>query len=426
MRLLLAAVLALSTLMGLPTITPPATASAASVCTGWTSTRVPPTTIRVLRSSGSSKGYVQIVNFKTYVQVVLAAEWPPSWPTAALQTGAMAVKQYAWYYAMHWRGGTAHSSCYDVSDGNNDQIYQPESRTPSAAQLAAVDATWTTSATKRGAFLLMGYRSGVYPSACGVDADGYHLYQHSSLTCANNGMTLDQILHVYFDPGLAIWGPPALPSAVFLSPAEQDQVTAGSSATLQWVEQPAAGTTIASRHVSLLMALPRNGSCVVDRWVTASPGWQSSAASPQTVTGLRSGFCYRAVVALTDSTAVTTQWQSGTMLVDPAAPTASFTNPIPGAVTALGGTTATVRWTESLTAGTRLVSRALFTERASEAAAGTCAAAVWSTIASVTTASPVSSVGLGTLFCYRYRLVLTDSAGHKSTTVSAVLMGPAS
>jgi hypothetical protein len=343
MRLLLAAALALTTLMGLPTVTPPPAARAAAVCTGWNSTRVPPSTIRVLRSSGTSKGYVQAVDFKTYVQIVLAAEWPPSWPTAALQTGAIAVKQYGWYYTMHWRGGTAHSSCYDVADNTSDQIYQPESRTPSAGQLAAIEATWTTSVTKNGAFLMMGYRSGVYPSACGADADGYHLYQHSSLTCANNGMTFDQILHVYFDPGIALWAPPAMPSAIFLSPPNQEQVTVGTSATVVWAEQPAAGTTISSRLVSLLMALPFNGSCAVDRWVPASPAWQSTAASPQTVTGLHSGYCYRAVVALTDSTTATTEWQSGTMLVDPAAPTGTFTTPIPGVVTALSGTTATIR-----------------------------------------------------------------------------------
>ena len=425
MRLLLAAALALTTLMGLPTVTPPPAARAAAVCTGWNSTRVPPSTIRVLRSSGTSKGYVQAVDFKTYVQIVLAAEWPPSWPTAALQTGAIAVKQYGWYYTMHWRGGTAHSSCYDVADNTSDQIYQPESRTPSAGQLAAIEATWTTSVTKNGAFLMMGYRSGVYPSACGADADGYHLYQHSSLTCANNGMTFDQILHVYFDPGIALWAPPAMPSAIFLSPPNQEQVTVGTSATVVWAEQPAAGTTISSRLVSLLMALPFNGSCAVDRWVPASPAWQSTAASPQTVTGLHSGYCYRAVVALTDSTTATTEWQSGTMLVDPAAPTGTFTTPIPGVVTALSGTTATIRWTETLVSGTHLISRSLVTARAAQAAAGTCAGALWATVTSVNSPSPVSSVGLGKLFCYRYRLVLTDSAGHKSTTVSAVLMGPA-
>jgi hypothetical protein len=423
MRRLLAAALALTALMWLPTATPPQIADAASVCTGWTSVRVPPTTIRVLRSSGASSGYVEVVPFKKYVQIVLAAEWPPTWLAAALQTGAVAVKQYGWYYSMHWRGGTAHAACYDVSDNNNDQIYQPESRTPSAAQLSAIEATWTKSVTKNGSFVMMGYRSGA-SVACGADRDGYHLYQHSSLACARAGMTVDQILHVYFDSGVAIWTPPATPSGVIFSPAVQAQVTVGSSATLAWAEQPAAGTTVASRVVSLLMALPRNGSCAVDRWVTASPAWQATAASPQTVTGLRSGLCYRAVVALSSSDGITTEWQSGTMMVDPAAPQATFTSPLPNVVTATTGTTATVRWTETVATGTHIVSRSLVTERAAQAAAGTCAGAQWATLTSTTSASPVSSAGLGKLFCYRYRLVLTDSAGHKSTTISADLIGP--
>jgi hypothetical protein len=419
MRLLLAAVLALSTLMGLPTVTPPPVAQAASVCTGWTSTRVPPSTIRVLRTA---TGQVQVVDFDTYVQVVMRAEWTTGWPAAAYQAGAMAVKQYGWYYTMHWRGGTATGGCYDVRDDNSDQIYDP-SRAARPDEVSAIDATWTKSATKNGSFAMLGYRPGA-SVACGADADGYHLYQHSSRACAAAGMTVDQILHVYFDPGLAIWGPAATPWAIFMSPAAQDQVTVGTSATLAWVEQPASGTTISSRLVSLLMALPRNASCAVDRWVPASPAWQSTAASPQTVTGLRAGYCYRAVVALTDSTGATTQWQSGTMLVAPAAPTATFSSPLPNVVTALSGTTATVRWTETAAPGTHIVSRSLVTERAGQVAAGTCAGVQWGTLTSTTAASPVSSIGLGRLYCYRYRLVLTDSAGHTSTTVSGILMGP--
>jgi hypothetical protein len=417
----MAAALAVTALIGLPTVTQPPVAHAASVCTGWTSVRVPPTTIRVLRTAS---GQVQVVDFKTYVQIVMAAEWPTGWQAAAVQTGAMAVKQYGWYYTMHWRGGTATGGCYDVRDDNNDQIYDP-SKTIKSDHVTAIDATWTKSATKNGSFALMGYRSGA-SVACGADADGYHLYQHSSRACAAAGMTVDQILHVYLDPGLAIWGPPATPSAVFFSPPEQVQVTVGASATVTWAEQPTAGTTIASRLVSLLMASPRNGGCAVDRWVTASPGWQATAASPQTVTGLRTGYCYRTVVALTDSGNVTTQWQSGTMLVDPAAPTATFTSPLPNVVTPITGTTATVAWTEKLAPGTHIVSRSLVTERATQAAAGTCAGPQWGTLTSTSAPSPVSSTGLGKLFCYRYRLVLTDSAGHKGTTVSGVLMGPAS
>jgi hypothetical protein len=269
----------------------------------------------------------------------------------------------------------------------------------------------------------MGYRSGA-SVACGADADGYHLYQHSSKACADGGMLADQILHVYFDPGVAIWLPPPSPSAIFISPAEQTQSTFGSSATVSWAEVPAAGTTIAARLVSLVMALPLNGSCVVDRWVTASPSWQSTGASPQTVTGLRTGFCYRAMVRLTDSVGATTSWLSGTFMVDPAAPAATFTSPLPNVLTALTGTSVTVRWTESPAAGTHLVSRSLAIEQAVQAAAGTCTGAIWGVRSTTNSPSPVSSTSLSKLYCFRYRLVLTDSAGHKGTTVSGVVMGP--
>jgi hypothetical protein len=201
MRRLLAAALALTALMWLPTATPPQIADAASVCTGWTSVRVPPTTIRVLRSSGASSGYVA----GRAVQEVrpdrpggrmaahLAGRGAPD------RSGRREAIRLVLLDALARRDG--HAACYDVSDNNNDQIYQPESRTPSAAQLSAIEATWTKSVTKNGSFVMMGYRSGA-SVACGADADGYHLYQHSSLACANNGMTVDQILHVYFDPGV--------------------------------------------------------------------------------------------------------------------------------------------------------------------------------------------------------------------------------
>jgi hypothetical protein len=414
----------LSVLVWLPAVTPPQVAQAASVCTGWTSTRVPPSKIRVLRTSGTSSGYVQTADFKKYVQIVMAAEWPPNWPAAALKSGAIAVKQYGWYYTMHWRGGTAHGACYDVVDNTNDQVYQPESRTPSAAALAAIEATWKESVTKNGSFLMTGYRSGTSYIRCGVDADGWHLFQHSSVDCANQGMTADQILHVYFDPGMATWTPPIKPATIFLFPAAQSQVTARTSASVSWVEETTGGTTVTHRALSLLMALPINGKCTVDRWVPASPSWQSTGGSPQAITGLKAGYCYRLVLQLTDSNSVKTLSQSGTMLVDPAAATAAFTSPAPNAVTAIGGTTATVRWTETPAGGTHIVSRKLTTEWAAQPEAGTCAGTQWSTLTSTTAGSPVSVGGLLKLYCYRYRLALTDSAGHTSTTISAEFRAP--
>lgn len=424
MRRRLAAIVVLSVLVWLPTVTPPQVAAAASVCTGWTSTRVPPSTIRVLRTSGPSSGHVQAANFKKYVQIVLAAEWPPNWPAEALKTGAIAVKQYGWYYTMHWRGGTAHGACYDVVDSSSDQVYQPESRTPSAAALAAIEATWNESATKNGSFLMTGYRSGASSLHCGVDADGWHLFQHSSVDCANQGMTADQILNVYYGPGVATWRPAPKPAAIVLRPAAQGQTTVGASTTVAWVETTTAGTTITGRELSLLMALPINGQCTVDRWLPASPSWRSTGGSPQTITGLKAGYCYRLVVQLTDSSSVNTLWQSGTLLVDPAAATAAFTSPAPNAVTATAVTTATVIWTETPASGKHIVSRRLTTEWAAQPEAGTCAGAQWSTLTSTTAGSPVLVGGLLKLYCYRYRLTLTDSAGHTSNTYSGELLTP--
>jgi hypothetical protein len=424
MRHRLAAVFMLGVLVWLPTVTAPQVAQAASVCSGWTSTRVPPSTIRVLRTGGSSSGYVQTVDFKKYVQIVLAAEWPPNWPAEALKTGAIAVKQYGWYNTMHWRGGTAHGTCYDVIDNSNDQVYQPETRTPSAAARAAIEATWNESVTRNGSFLMTGYRPGTSYLHCGVDADGWHLFQHSSLDCANEGMKADQILRVYYGPGVVTWTPATKPAANFLTPAAQSQVTVGASATVSWAEETTDGTTVTNRTLSLLMALPINRKCSVDRWVPASPSWQSTGSSPQTITGLRAGYCYRLVVQLTDSNSVRTLSQSGTMLVDPSAATAAFTSPAPNVVTPTGGTTATVSWTETPAGGTHIVSRQLATEWAAQPVAGTCTGAQWSTLTSTTAGSPVSVGGLLKLDCYRYRLTLTDSAGHTSTTYSGELLAP--
>jgi hypothetical protein len=417
MRHRLMAVLAITVLVGLPSVLSPLVTSAAS-CTGWPSVRVPPSTIRVLTTSTNT---VTVVDFKTYVQKVTAAEWGNMTYTAAYQVGAIAVKQYAWYYAMHWRGGTATGGCYDVSDGTGDQIYRP-GQSVSATISSAVDATWAISLTKNGSFILTGYRSGSLVN-CGTDADGYHLYQNSLRRCAGTGMSMAMILHTYLDPGLTIWYGPDSPSALFLTPGDGGQATAASSASIAWVEQPASGTTISSRRVALMMGLPRNGICPIERWVPA--GWQSTGSSPQTVTGLQTGLCYRAVLELTDSTGSTTDWASGAWLVDPAAPKAAFSNP-PLAVTALGGTSYTVRWTETPAAGTHIVSRTLQTERAFQPVAGTCAGTPWALLTSTTAASPVTSTGLTKLACYRYRLLLTDSAGHKSVTYSGILRGPTS
>ena len=183
----------------------------------------PPATIRVLRSATKT---VQTVDFETYVKVVMAAEWPYSWPIESLRAGAVAVKQYAWYYTMHYRGGTGTGGCYDVSDSTTDQLYKPETYTPAASHIQAVESTWAESITKNGSFILTGYRSGS-DVACGTDADGSHLYQASARRCALDGKTGEEILHVYFDPGSWIQGLYPATTYVPLAPARLLDTRAG-------------------------------------------------------------------------------------------------------------------------------------------------------------------------------------------------------
>lgn len=195
----------------LPQLAP--TASAATSCTGWKDSYAPPSTVRVLRSYGAASGTVQTVAFRTYVDNVMAWEWPSTYPTASLRAGAIAVKQYAWYYTMHYRGGvTAAGACYDVKDSTADQIYRPETRAASTIQKAASTATWTmtirrTQSSVLGQFILTGYRSGTI-ATCGAEHNGFLLYQKGVADCGKQGKTLEEIERIYYgatlqpvDPG---------------------------------------------------------------------------------------------------------------------------------------------------------------------------------------------------------------------------------
>jgi hypothetical protein len=425
MRYRLAAVLALVALLWLPSTASPAPVRAATTCTNWTSTRIPPNQIRVLRTTGPHAGTVQTVDMMSYVKTVIAAEWPSTYPTAALQAGAVAVKQYGWYYTMHYRGGTKHGACYDVNDtSSNDQLYLPETRSAKASHIAAVEATWNTSLTKNGSFLLTGYRSGAWVE-CGTDADGWHMLQHSARDCALDGKTADEILNIYYGPGLAIWKPPTPPTQVFFSPAADEQLTNGSSVTASWVEVPSDGATITSRLTTLQMAKPVNGSCVTDRWLPASPPWQSDGASPQTVTGLIDGYCYRFVLKLTDSTGNTGYSKSGTVRIDALAPVVTFTSPAPDVITPLRVNSATISWTEAHASGTTVVSRKVSLQYAPQAIAGRCEGAKWATFRTATSGSPYRATALPVLNCYRLKVELTDSAGHTGSWTSGILAAPA-
>ena len=181
-----------------------APASAAGECGTHRSETDPPPTIRVLRTA---TGSVETVDFRTYLKNVLSREWISSWTTESLRSGAMAVKNYAWYQVIHWRGYTnAAGECFDIFDSTRDQHYDPARPTyPSMA--AAVDATWGTLAHKDGRIFATYYNAGAAHEACGANANGWQMFQWGTQACGLAGMSAAQILGVYY-PGVAVIAAP--------------------------------------------------------------------------------------------------------------------------------------------------------------------------------------------------------------------------
>jgi len=208
-RAWLASFLAAATLLGsgFPGQLAPVTASS---CSGWTSQTTPPPTIRVFRAA---TGAVETVDFNVYAKNVLSREWIGSWTTESLRSGGVAVKMYAWYHVLHWRGLTnAAGACFDVYDDTRDQVYNPSQPTwPGAA--AAVDATWTTRALKNGSIYPTYYNAGSANEACGANANGWRMYQWGTQACGLAGMTAAQILLTYYYPNWTVTdAPPPSPT----------------------------------------------------------------------------------------------------------------------------------------------------------------------------------------------------------------------
>jgi hypothetical protein len=207
-------VLAVSSFMLVSPLPGPQPAQAACG-TSWTDRKVPPDTIKVLRTSS---GKVSEVSFRRYVAVVMASgEWPTTLHQEVLEAGALAAKQYGWYYALEGNHRsdykTSSGVCYDVRDDSKDQVFRPESAEPTTKQQNAIDALWGLSLRKRDEFFLTGYRSGS-AEKCAADADSWHLYTKSAKDCAKRlDYDSERILEAYYSPGLDfVWAPGTEPT----------------------------------------------------------------------------------------------------------------------------------------------------------------------------------------------------------------------
>ncbi len=188
---------------GFPGAVAPASASS---CSGWTSESTPPPTIRVFRAA---TGVVETVDFKAYAKNVLSREWIGSWTAESLRSGGVAVKMYAWYHVLHWRGLTnAEGACFDVYDDTRDQVYNPAQATWASAA-AAIDATWATRVLKNGSIYPTYYNAGSANEACGANANGWRMYQWGTQACGLAGLNAAQILLTYYYPNWTVTDAPA-------------------------------------------------------------------------------------------------------------------------------------------------------------------------------------------------------------------------
>jgi hypothetical protein len=218
--------------------------AAAASCSGWSSEVDPPSSVRVFRHA---TGAVETVDFGDYTRNVLSREWIGSWTAESLRAGALAVKSYAWYQVLHWRGGVnAADECFDLRDDTVDQVYDPSKPTWSTAA-AAVEVTWATRVLKSGAIFPTYYNAGSQNEPCGANGNGWRMYQWGSQACGLAGKSAAQIMAIYYYPNLTVTdAPPTASATPSPTPVPTATPTAAPAATPTPAPATPSGTPVAT------------------------------------------------------------------------------------------------------------------------------------------------------------------------------------
>lgn len=192
----------------------------------WKSRKAPPPSIRVGITgrhddvAATKVRRIKTVPFKKYVKTVMRVEFP-GWIARNrkgganyIAAGAMAAKQYAWYWTTKKPRYTLKGKCFDVYDNVRDQVYKP-AKTQSAAAEAktsqAVDKTWKRVIRRKqvgggSEFVLPFYLhdSSRAAGACGGTPPGYkrgyRMFRSHALTCAKQGKGANTILVKSYTP----------------------------------------------------------------------------------------------------------------------------------------------------------------------------------------------------------------------------------
>jgi len=206
----------------------PGPVAGGAACGSYSSQSIPPPTVRIYRAAS---GAVETVDFRAYLKNVLSREWISSWTTESLRAGALAVKHYAWYQVLHWRGYvSASGECFDLFDTARDQVYDP-SRPVYAPMASAVDATWSTRALRNGSVFPTYYNAGAWNEPCGANANGWQMLQWGSQACGLDGLSAAQIMSVYYSGVQVTNAPPASTPAPTPTPAPRPSATPTTPAT---------------------------------------------------------------------------------------------------------------------------------------------------------------------------------------------------
>ena len=164
-----------------------------------------PSVIRVaIRAYNNPVGpilYVQTVGFQQYCADVLPNEWFPTWNPQALRAGAVAIKMFAWYHALH--PVTVGGFTFDVDNTTNFQQFKYLSGRSNTDQ--AVKDTWKmVFVPPNGEIKELPYRAGFPNRANSAFLQSGIMSQWGSEYWAQTAnLTFSSILGMYY-PGFSL------------------------------------------------------------------------------------------------------------------------------------------------------------------------------------------------------------------------------
>jgi hypothetical protein len=183
---------------------------------GWTSQTKEPPVIRVYMTATHT---VSKYDFTFYEEHVLPNEWIPSWKEDALEAGAVAVRDYAWFFVVNGSKGTGSGDpdpcTFDVDDSTSYQNFLPSNPTYAATN-TAVTSTAPYLYTHNSKIPELGYNSGYQGEKCGGETVPGSMSQWGTQACALAGDDWQKILSIYY--GFTLQGPPG-PAGVPSGPA---------------------------------------------------------------------------------------------------------------------------------------------------------------------------------------------------------------